>query len=116
MGAGALSDPGVVKASANVVPILVDCTQPGANRALLDTYQVRGFPTLLIVGFDGAAVGRPSRRDAASLIHLLEQLEPPRGNSPWPARVAFGGIVVAVLLSLVVIYKKWFANTAEEES
>jgi len=115
LGAGALSDPKVVKASTNVIPILVDCTQPGANRNLLDNYQVRGFPTLLFVKFDGEPLGRPHKRDAASLIHLMEQLAPPPGKPTWPAHVAFIGIAVIAVLSLVLIYKKWFAGTAEEE-
>jgi len=116
LGAGALSDPQVVLASAKVIPILVDCTQPGAHRTLMDTYQVRGFPTLLFVGSDGEALGRPSRRDASTLIQLMDQLGSKPGSSQWPVLVIFAGIVIAAVCSLVLVYKKWFANSAEEES
>ena len=115
MGAGALSDPRVVEASAKVIPILVDCTQPGANQALLNTYQVRGFPTLLFVGSGGESLGKPSRRDADTLVQLLDQLSQNSGGSggKWSALVILAAIAIAVPCILVLVYKKWFAGEAE---
>jgi len=118
LGAGALSDPRVVQASAKVIPILVDCTQPGANRTLLDTYQVRGFPTLLFVGSEGEPLGKPPRRDAETLVQLMDQLGQQSGgsSSKWPALVVLAAIAILVPCSLVLAYKKWFAGNVDDES
>ncbi len=118
MGAGALSDLRVVRASAQVIPILVDCTRPGANKTLLDTYQVRAFPTLLFVGSEGETLGKPHRRDADTLVQLMDQLGQQTGGSAsrWSAVVILIAIVIAVPCGLVLIYKKWFAREAESES
>ena len=114
MGAGALSDPGVVKASANVVPILVDCTQQGAHQAYLNTYQVRGFPTILFVGPDGASLGTLERRDAATLIQQIDRHSQGSGRSMWPALAMLVVFAIVVVGGLVWFYKKRFA--AEEDA
>jgi hypothetical protein len=116
LGAGALSDPRVVSASAKVIPILVDCTRQGAHDALMNTYQVRGFPTLLFVGPGGEALGKPSRRDADTLIQLMDQLGQQGGGSgsKGPALVVLIAILVAVPCILILVYKKWFAGRVEE--
>lgn len=99
-----------------MIPILVDCTQPGANKTLLETYQVRGFPTLLFVGSEGESLGKPPRRDADTLVQLMDQLGQQAGGSAskWSAVVILIAIVIAVPCGLVLIYKKWFAGVAEE--
>ena len=116
LGAGALSDPRVVQASEKVIPILVDCTQPGSNQSLLSTYQVRGFPTLLFVGSGGEALGRPGRRDADALVQLIDQLAQDSGGSGGrtSALVILAAIAIAVPCILVLVYKKWFAGSGEE--
>ena len=118
MGAGALSDPRVVEASAQVIPILVDCTDSGAHRNLLQTYEIRGFPTLLFVGPEGETLGRPPNREAESLIQLMEQYgSKARGSgSSWPGLVILAAVVLAVPFGLVAVYKKRFAGRPEEES
>ena len=118
MGADALSDSRVVEASGKVVPILVDCTQQGAHATLQETYQIRGYPTLLFVGPGGEPLGRPPRRDAASLIQLMDQLgQQHRGvaaSSSWPALVALIAVVILVPCVLIFVYKKWLAGEPAE--
>lgn len=79
----------------------------------MDTYQVRGFPTLLFVGPGGDSLGKAARRDADTLIQLMDQLAPKPGRSLWPAIVVIAGITIAVAASLVLVYRKKFASEAE---
>ena len=99
-----------------MIPILVDCTQQGANDGLMHTYQVRGFPTLLFVGPGGDALGKPSRRDADTLVQLMDQLGQQGGSSgsKGSALVVLIAILVAVPCVLILVYKKWFAGQVEE--
>ena len=105
-----------MSASKKVIPILVDCTQRGAHQNLLSTYQVRSLPTLLFIGPGGDELGKPSKRDADTLIHLMDQLgeQGPGSGSKWPALVVLIAILIAVPCILVLVYKKWFAGQAEE--
>lgn len=96
-----------------MVPILVDCTQAGAHRTYLDTYQVRGFPTLLFVGSGGEELSKVERRDAATLLRMIEHFSQGRGGSPWVAPAVMVLIAIAVTCGLVFVYKKWFAAEAE---
>lgn len=118
MGAGALSDPRVVEASAKVIPILVDCTDSGAHRNLLQTYEIRGFPTLLFVGPEGETLGRPPNREAESLVQLMEQYGSKAGvsSSSWPGLALLVVVAIAVPFALIFIYKKWFAATLDQDS
>lgn len=106
----------MVEASTQVVPILVDCTQPNAHRNLLETYRVRGFPTLLLVGPDGEPRGQPPGRDAASIIQFINPSAQTAGGSgkDWTGLVLLVLIVIAVPCGLVFAYKKWLAPASDE--
>jgi hypothetical protein len=104
----------VVQASEKVVPILVDCTRQGSHQTYLNTYKIRGFPTLLFVGPDGESLGGVDQRDAATLIQQIDRFSKPPGRSSLPALAFLFVFAVAVVGGLVFAYKKWFATTAEE--
>lgn len=102
-----------------MIPILVDCTEQGANQELLKTYQIRGFPTLLFVGSDGRRLGTPPNREAATLVQMMNQFgSPAPAGSPSkaPALAILIAILIAVPIGLILLYKKVIAPRMEEES
>ena len=104
----------MVQATEKVVPILVDCTQQGAHQAYLNTYTIRGFPTLLFVASDGSSLGMADRRDAASLIQGIDRYASQKATrSMAPVLAIFAVLTVAVVGGLVFVYKKWLAAAEE---
>jgi hypothetical protein len=101
-----------VEASASVVPILVDCTQAGAHQGTLERYRIRGFPTLLLVGPDGEALGQPQGRDADSIVRLMNPGARTTGESgrDWTGLLVLAAIAISVPCALVFVYKKWLAG------
>jgi hypothetical protein len=74
MEAGAFNDDGVVKASAKLVMLKVDCTVPNKVKETLQKYGVRGFPTMLFLDPDGKAVGQLGARDPAGIAKQFGDL------------------------------------------
>ena len=101
-----------------MIPILVDCTRSGSNQSLLNTYQIRGFPTLLFVGSDGRSLGRPANRDAASLIESMSQYGQagPTSRSSLPSLAILVLILIAVPAGLGLFYFKVLAHRLADES
>ncbi len=67
MNAGAFSDEGVVAATQKVIPVLVDCSEKGSNAALMDTYDVQGFPTVVYADPEGKKLKEMGSRDAGPI-------------------------------------------------
>lgn len=104
-----------MQATERIVPILVDCTSSGAHRTYLETYKVRGFPTLLFVGADGESLGPVEKRDAATLLeHIDRYSQGPGGRSLLPVAAVVLVIAVAVAGALVLVYKKWLVSPEED--
>lgn len=57
-----------MKASKKLVLVLVDCTQRGSNRDLIESYEVSGFPTVVFADPDGTKVDEFVGAEEADLV------------------------------------------------
>lgn len=64
----------MVQSAQRLVPVLVDCSERGANEALMRKYQVQGFPTVIYVDPEGKPIQEMGSRDAAAIVREIEQV------------------------------------------
>jgi hypothetical protein len=113
LGAGALSDAKVVEKTGLLVPVLVDCSSRSNRSPLLAKYDIQGFPTVLFLDSEGAAVDKLGQRDPASVIAKIESVAggqvsatPPTGAAAPSNTLCYWAGGAALLLILALIFKK----------
>ena len=89
----------MVDAAKNLIPILVDVSERGAHKDMLDRYGVRGIPAIIFVNSSGERLETAEQTDASSLVSQIEKNSGRGGDSPG----GFGTIVVIGILVLIVL-------------
>ncbi len=70
---GALSNDRVVAAFRQVLPFLVDCTDPKPHEGLMKEFDVTGFPTLVIADPHGKKIKEIEGKDADAIVAALDE-------------------------------------------
>lgn len=83
MGAGPLSEEGVVKAAETLVAVYVDCTKEGQNGDLQEKYGIEGYPTLLFVTFDEEKIEEIYPEDGPTLAKRIGEIVAKHSRRPW---------------------------------
>jgi hypothetical protein len=74
----------VVEASKDLVLILVDCTNRGATRKLVEMYGVTGLPSMVFADPDGKVVAKADDRSPDALIERFREIYEKHAKTiPW---------------------------------
>ena len=74
LDAGAFSHRDVIKASRNLVLVMLDCSQKGRYTALKKRAGVTGYPTVIFCDPKGSIVGRLRGRSPADVARQFKDL------------------------------------------